>query len=50
MVALSGVFDFYDTKNFKKLNLQQTKELITSSLTKQTTIDIFLVNKNLKIK
>jgi len=50
VVALSGVFDFYDTKNFKKLNLQQTKELITSSLTKQTTIDIFLVNKNLKIK
>ena len=46
VVALSEVFDFYDTKSFKKLKLKQTKELITYSLSKQATIDIFLVNKN----
>ena len=49
VVALSEIFNFFDTKSFKKLNLEQTKELITYSLTKQATIDIFLVNKNLKI-
>ena len=50
VVELSEVFDFYDTKSFKKLKLQQTKELITYNLSKQATIDIFLINKNLKIK
>ena len=49
VVALSEIFNFFDTKSFKKLNLEQTKELITYSLTKQATIDIFLVNKNLTI-
>ena len=46
VVALSEIFNFFDTKSFKKLNLEQTKDLITYSLTKQATIDIFLVNKN----
>ena len=49
VVALSEIFNFFDTKSFKKLNIEQTKELITYSLTKQATIDIFLVNKNLTI-
>ncbi len=49
VVALSEIFHFFDTKSFKKLNLEQTKELITYSLTKRATIDIFLVNKNLTI-
>ncbi len=49
IVALSALFNFFDTTNYKKLNLEQTKELITYSLTKQPTIDIFLVNKNYKI-
>ena len=50
VVALSEIFNFFDTKSFKKLNLEQTKDLITHSLTKQATIDIFLVNKNYKIE
>ena len=50
IVVLSEVFNFFNSKSFKKLNLEQTKELISYSLTKQATIDIFLVNKNLKIK
>ena len=49
IVALSEFFNFFDTKNYKRLSVEQTKELITYSLTKQPTIDIFLVNKNYKI-
>ena len=46
IVGLSEFYNFFNTKTYKKLNLEQTKELITYSLTKQPTIDIFLVNKN----
>ena len=48
VVVLSEFFNFFDTKTFQKLNLEQLKKLIISSLKKQPTIDIFLVNKNLK--
>ena len=50
IVALSEFFNFFNTETYKKLNLEQMKELITYNLLKQPTIDIFLVNKNYKIK
>tara|TARA_Y100000022_G_scaffold110579_1_gene95523 strand:- start:288 stop:1208 length:921 start_codon:yes stop_codon:yes gene_type:complete len=50
IVALSEFFNFFNTETYKKLNLEQIKELITYNLLKQPTIDIFLVNKNYKIK
>ena len=50
IVALSEFFDFFNTETYKKSNLEQIKELITYTLLQQPTIDIFLVNKNYKIK
>ena len=50
IIALSEFFNFFDAKTYKNLDLEQTKDLITYSLRKQPTIDIFLVNKNFKFK
>ena len=44
--TLSDFYFFYHSKNFKKLSLYETKNLIQETLQKSNIIDLFLVNKH----
>ena len=46
--SLSKYYIFYDCMSFKRLSLNETQSLITETLSKSTTIDLFFLNKSCK--
>lgn len=49
VIVLSEFYNFYDTETFKKLTVSKLKKVVTSTLMMNPTIDLFLINKRLKI-
>lgn len=50
VIVLSEFFNFYDTVTYKKLTIVELKKIITYTLMRRPTIDLFLVNKSFKMQ